>query len=137
MAHRGTASVISATGNDVGGASSLIDAVELRLDLFHERQCPLQSFRKLSDPLRLPVGNADGLGQASQRVFDDHPIFRAAEKQTDCGLVFGAAEKIVDSGQIDIHLSDGAWLERDCLQFENHVAMKAHMVRNSVTGIHP
>lgn len=57
------------------------------LDFLDGRQIAAERFGQGLDEFRLPLGDADGLGDVAQRVFGNHAVARLAEQQADGGLV--------------------------------------------------
>lgn len=69
---------------------------ERRVEFFRRGQATAQ--RRWQRAGESPFGYADGLTQASQRIFGYYPVLAFAQNQTDGGLVSGVAQEVIGGG---------------------------------------
>src|SRR3954466_1982046 len=111
--------------------SAILLTAELRLKLLHCGQAAFEVLGKLFDDFRLPAGNTDRLLQVAQRILDDDPVLRAAQK-ADGRVVVGMAQEVVHRGEIDVDPADECRIEGDCLQLDDHVAAQLEVIEKQV-----
>lgn len=112
--------------------SWLLSVAQLRLDLLDGREAPSKIIWKPLDELGLPLGDGDGLGQATQSVLDYDLVLRATEQEPDGGLVVRVPKEVVSRRKVQIELSDERRLEGDGLELDDNEASEHKVIEEQV-----
>ena len=106
--------------------------VKFSLDFRHGRQAAFQIPGQGFDQFGLPLGDADGLFQIAQRIFNGQMVTFLAQQQADGWSVIGMAQLVVHGRKVKIHLTREFRLEGFHFQINHDVAAQPEVIKQQV-----